>query len=84
MLLVLVEDGGLPAEGGAGDRDDPGGLVTLCAQRCPALVQSALGAPSDLDHTRVLAALAAGELLADRRVVAIVVGGFDQEPARVA
>ena len=81
------EGGGLPAEGGelpgAGDRDDTGGLATLAGEDLPALVQPALGAPSDRDHARVLAVLAGGELVADRGLVVVVVGGLDEQAASV-
>ena len=86
--LWSVKGGGLPEErgelAGARDRDDAGGLAPLMVQVRPALVEASLCAPGDLDHTGVLAGLAAGERLADERLVAVVVGGLDQEPARVA
>jgi hypothetical protein len=76
---------GLPAKrgelAGAGDRDDAGGLATLAGQDLPALVQTSLGAPGDLDHPCVLAVLAAGKAVANGGLVAVVVG--DEEPAGV-
>ena len=66
-----------------GDRDDAGGLAPLRAQVLPALVEAALGAPGDLDDARVLPGLAARERLADAWLVAVVVGGLDQQPAGV-
>jgi hypothetical protein len=49
----------------------------------PALVQAALGAPGDLQHSRVLAGLAFLKPFADCGAAAVVLGGLDQEPARV-
>ena len=87
-VAELGEGGGLPAEGGelacAGDRDHAGGLGARAAQHRPALMQPALCAPRNFDHARVLAVLAAGEVLAPRGVVAVVVSGFDQQPAPVS
>ena len=61
VVVRSVKGGGLPEECGefAGDRDrdDAGGLAALVVQALPALVQSSLGAPGDLDHARVLAGL---------------------------
>src|SRR5439155_5455610 len=66
------EPGELP---GAGDDDL---LVWLAAagHPLPTLVEALLAAPSALDHDRVLAALAAGELVADLRPAARVPGGL--------
>ena len=50
----------------------------------PAAVQPLLAAPSALDDEGVLAALAAGELVADLRPPARVPGGLDQQPADMA
>ena len=64
-----VEGGGLPAERGQlareRDRDHAGGLVALTAQHRPALMQTALRAPGDLDHPGVLAVLAARQAVTD-------------------
>lgn len=85
--VCSVKGGGLPEERGelarAGDRDDAGGLAPLVVQVLPALVQSPLGAPGDLDDARVLAVLAARERLADARRVAVVLRGLDEQPAGV-
>jgi hypothetical protein len=82
-----VKDRGLPQErgqlAGDGDRDDAGWLAALVVQALPALVKAGLCAPGDLDHARVLTALAACEHLADRCAVAVVMGGFGQQPAGV-
>src|SRR5579875_3357494 len=73
VLRSGIEGGGLPEERGElacdRDRDDTGGLASLVVQVGPALVQASLRAPGDLDHARVLAGLAAGERLADRRLL---------------
>ncbi len=45
----------------------------------PALVQTPLSAPGDLDYAWILAVLAARERLTDRWAVAVVVGSLDQE-----
>src|SRR6266516_1702943 len=68
---------------GAGDDDF---LLRFAAagHPLPALVEALLAAPGALDHGRVLAALAAGELVADGRPPAGVPGRFDQQPAGVA
>ena len=83
-----VKGCGLPEERGefacARDRDDTGGLAPLDVQVLPALVQASLGAPCDLDDAWVLAMLAACEGRADVWLVAVVVRGFDQQPACVA
>ena len=50
----------------------------------PALVEALLAAPGALEHGRVLAAAAAGELVADLRPPAGVPGRLDQQPADVA
>jgi hypothetical protein len=50
----------------------------------PALVEALLAAPGALDDDGVLAALAAGELVADRRPAARVPGRLDQQSADVA
>src|SRR5207245_2879826 len=50
----------------------------------PALVEPLLAEPGALDHDRVLAALAAGELVAGCRSAACVPGRFDQQPTYVA
>jgi hypothetical protein len=42
-----------------------------------------LGAPGDLDDPWVLSGLAAGERLTDPGCSAVVVGGFDKQPAGV-
>ena len=82
-----VKRGGLPEERGEfardGDRDHAGALFAFGVQVLPALVEPPLGAPGDFDHARVLAVLAAGELLADARRPAVVMGGFDQQRAGV-
>src|SRR6266498_1971779 len=49
----------------------------------PASVEALLAAPGAFDVGRVLAALAAGELVADRRPPAGVPGRLDQQPADV-
>src|SRR5712692_10504057 len=68
---------------GAGDDDL---LLRLAAagHPLPTLVEALLAAPGALDHRGVLAALAAGELVADRRAAARVPGGLDQQAADVA
>src|ERR671922_1171113 len=85
--LWSVQRGGLPAEGGelarARDRDGAGRLAAVLAQMRPTLVQAALRAPGDLNDARVLSGLAGGELAADARTAPVVVGGLDQQPARV-
>src|SRR5919197_1016866 len=82
-----IERGGLPAERGElardGDRDHAGGLASLVVQVPPAGVQAPLGAPGDLDHAWVLPGLAARECLADAWRVAVVLGGLDQQSARM-
>src|SRR5947209_14543153 len=50
----------------------------------PALVEALLAAPGALDHDGVLAALAAGELVADLRPPARVPGRLDQQPTHMA
>src|SRR5207247_5923197 len=68
---------------GAGDDDL---LVRLAARGhpLPALVEPLLAAPGALEHDRLLAAVAAGALVADLRPPACVPGGFDQPSAAVA
>src|SRR6266498_2133748 len=65
---------------GAGDDDL---LLRLAAagHPLPALEEPLLAAPGSLDHDRVLAALAAGELVAELRPPARVPGGLDQQAA---
>jgi hypothetical protein len=79
--------GDRPDESGelAGDGDDDF-LVRLAAAGypLPAAVQALVGAPGALEHERVLAALARGELLADPGALALVSSRLDQEPAPVA
>jgi hypothetical protein len=53
-------------------------------QVLPALVEAPLGAPGDRDDARVLAVLAMREGLADARGVAVVVGGLEEQAARVS
>jgi hypothetical protein len=68
---------------GAGDDDL---LVGLAARRhsLPALAEALLAAPGALDDERVLAALAAGELVADFGPSACVPGCFDEQATDVA
>jgi hypothetical protein len=68
---------------GAGDRDDARGLAALASERVSALVKTALSAPRDLDHARVLAALATRDRATDRGLVAVVMGRHDEQPAGV-
>ena len=89
MLVVLsVKCGGLPEERGqlarAGDRDHAGRLASLVVEVLPAVVQTPLRPPGDLEHAWVLAMLAPGERLTDARRVAVVMGRLDQQPAGVA
>ena len=83
----LVQGGGLPAERGelarAGNCDGPGVLAATSAEMGPARIHPLLSAPSDRSDTWVLAGLAGGDRLTDCRTVAVVVGGFDEEPAGV-
>src|SRR6266511_2783619 len=87
IVVVSVKRGGLPEECGelarAGDRDHSGRLAPLLVEVLPALVQTPLRAPGDLEHARVLAMLAASERRADARRVAVVVGCFDKQSAGV-
>jgi hypothetical protein len=46
-------------------------------------MQSSLRAPGDLDHPRVLAGLSVGQAVTDSGLMAVMVGGFDQQPAGV-
>src|SRR5581483_2297214 len=77
----------LPAEAGefAGDRDgnDAVGLLAHVLELVPAGVQATLRAPRDVDHSGVLAALAALERFGDAGAALVVVGRFDQQPACV-
>jgi hypothetical protein len=83
----LWEGGGLPAErrelASARDRDHPGRLATLPVQDPPALVESPLSPPGHRNHARVLAVLAFSERVTDSGMVAVVVGGFDEQSAGV-
>jgi hypothetical protein len=58
VLDGLVQGGGLPAERGEltrdRDRDRPGWLAALSGEVHPALVQSLLAAPGDLNDTGIL------------------------------
>src|SRR5438876_865615 len=87
QISVSVQGGCLPAERGelacARDRDGAGRLAALGTEVGPAGVQTSLRAPGDLDRARVLAGLASREALTDRGAPAVVVGGLDQQPARV-
>src|SRR5712692_1601328 len=67
---------------GAGD-DDLLLWFAAAGHPLPALVEALLAAPGPLDVGRGLAALASGELVADRRPAAGVPGRFDQQPAHV-
>ena len=88
LSACSVDQGGLPAEAGqlAGERDDAhaDGLAPLEHEVAPAAVKALLGAPGDIDHARVLAALAAPELVADPRRVAVVVGSLNEQAPGVA
>src|SRR6478736_1706123 len=68
---------------GAGD-DDLLLWFAAAGHPLPALVEPLLAAPGALDHGRVLAALAAGELVADGRAAARVPGRLDQQAPDVA
>ena len=68
---------------GEGDHDDVAGFAALEPQSLPLAVKALLAAPADLDRAGVLAALAGREGLVDRWLVAVVLRGFDQQPARV-
>src|SRR5207249_4498005 len=68
---------------GAGD-DDLLLWLAAAGHALPALVEPLLAAPGAFDHDGVLAALAAGELVADLRPPARVPGRLDQQPAHVA
>ena len=68
---------------GAGD-DDLLLRFAAAGHPLPALVEALLAAPGAFDHEGVLAALAAGELVADPRVPARVPGRLDQQSAHVA
>src|SRR3954452_7803460 len=69
----------------AGDRDrgHAAGAAAIDAQVAPAGVQSALGAPGQLDDPGFVAVLAALQGAADARWARVVVGGLDEQPARV-
>ena len=86
--MCSVDHGGLPAKAGelAGERDDAHAdrLAPLAGELVPAAVKTLLGAPGDIDHARVLAALAAPELVADPRWVAVVVGSLNEQAPGVA
>ena len=86
-LRLRLERGDLPAEGGqlARDRDGDDGvaLAALLLERLPALVEASLCTPGNLDHTRVLAALANAKLVRDARRAPIVPGGLDEQAAGV-
>jgi len=77
----------LPAEARqlAGDGDgDLGALdAAVAVEVAPALVEASLAAPGQIDDRRVVAGLAAAELLRDARRLAVVPGGFDEQPAGV-
>ena len=83
----LVDERDLPAVGGQlagdGDGDDAVLLAARGLQQSPAGVQPALGAPGGVDGAGALPALAALEGHPDRGVVAVVVGGLDEQPAGV-
>ena len=68
------------------ERDDAHAhrLASLEDEVAPAAVKALLGAPSDVDHAWVLAAVAAAELVADPGGMAVVVGGLDEQAAGVA
>src|SRR5262245_8241564 len=68
---------------GAGD-DDLLLRLAGAGHPLPALVEALLAAPGALDHDGVLAALAAGQLVADLRAAAGVPGRLDQQPAHMA
>jgi hypothetical protein len=88
LSACSVDQGGLPAEAGefAGERDNahPDRLAPLEHEVAPAAVKALLGTPGDIDRPRVLAALAAAELVADPGRVAVVVGGLDQQAPGMA
>jgi hypothetical protein len=69
----------------ARDRDghDAGRLAAAVAQQVPARVEPSLDAPGVVDERRVVAALADGEIAADRRRQPVVQRGFDEQPAGV-
>src|SRR5438094_4134557 len=67
---------------GAGD-DDLLVWFAAAGHSLPALVEALLATPGAFDHERVLAALAAGELVADLRVSPCVPGRLDQQPPDV-
>jgi hypothetical protein len=87
LLVWLVGERDLPAEAGEfagdGDGDRAGGLGAGVLVLAPAGVEASLRAPGDVDDLGWLAALAALELGADRRVVLVVVGGLDERAAGV-
>jgi hypothetical protein len=58
-------------------------FASLAAEVLPALIQAPLRAPRDLDDAWILPCLAAGELVADAWLVAVVVGSLDRQPACV-
>src|SRR5213596_247118 len=78
---------GRPEEAGerAGERDgdDVRRLAPLAEQSVEA-VEAVLAAPGDLQHLGRLALVAGGERGADPRSAAVLPGGLDQQPARVA
>src|SRR5439155_2406538 len=68
---------------GAGD-DDLLLWLAAAGHPLPTLVEALLAAPGALDDDRVLAALAAGELVADLRPTPCVPGRLDEQPTDVA
>jgi hypothetical protein len=84
---ALSERGCLPDKGGqlarAGHGRHVGGPAALGGELVPLAVQASLGAPGDRADARVLAELAAAQLLGDPRPAPAVLGRLDQEAARV-
>src|SRR5438034_8712832 len=82
----LLDAGDGPAEAGeltgGGDGDQRAALGAGLQAR-PGAVQALLGAPGDRDRFGGLAVLALDERRAGSGVLAVVPGGFDQQPPRV-
>ena len=77
----------LPAEGGQfptdGNSHHCASLSTLAEETLPTFVVSALSAPGDVNHARVLAFLPLRDVVRRAWYMAILPGGLDEEPSSV-